>query len=87
MTSKAFALKVLDGMVGAVLGTLILSTAGFPTPWLAGLLDISAREFPGFSLFIVFAALWLMHEIGTSDSARDWRSVDSRQVAGSGPMK
>jgi hypothetical protein len=30
---------------------------------------MSPREFRGFSIFIVFAALWLMHAIAVSDSA------------------
>jgi ABC-type amino acid transport system permease subunit len=69
MTSKTIALRVLDGIIATVIGILTLSMAGLPMRWLSGLLAMSPREFRGFSIFIVFAALWLMHEIATSDSA------------------
>jgi hypothetical protein len=63
------ALRSLDSVVVVVTGVLILSIAGLPMDWLSYLLDMSAREFRGFALFVVFAALWLMHAIATSDSA------------------
>jgi hypothetical protein len=69
MTSKMIALRILDSVVVVVTGVLILSIAGLPMDWLSYLLDMSAREFRGFALFMVFAALWLMHAIATSDSA------------------
>jgi hypothetical protein len=69
MTSKAIALKILDGVIVTAIGILVLSMAGFPAEWLSGLLEMSPREFRGFSIFIVFAALWLMHAITVSDSA------------------
>jgi hypothetical protein len=69
MTSKTIALKILDGVIVAAIGILVLSMAGFPVEWLSGLLEMSPREFRGFSIFIVFAALWLMHAITVSDSA------------------
>jgi hypothetical protein len=69
MTSKMIALKVLDGIIAAGLGILILSLAGFPIEWLSHLVDMSPRKFHAFSIFIVFASLCLMHAIGTSDSA------------------
>jgi hypothetical protein len=69
MTSKLIALRILDSVVVVVTGVLILSIAGLPMDWLSYLLDMSAREFRGFALFVVFAALWLMHAIATSDSA------------------
>jgi hypothetical protein len=37
--------------------------------WLSNLLDMSAGEFRAFAIFMVFAALWLMHAIASSDSA------------------
>jgi hypothetical protein len=69
MTSKIIALRVLDGVIAIVIGILALSMAGFPMEWLSGLFDMSPHEFRGFSLFIVFAALFLMHAISISDSA------------------
>jgi hypothetical protein len=52
-----------------VTGVLILAVAGLPMDWLADLIDMSSREFRGFTMFIVFSALWLMHPIAASDSA------------------
>ena len=69
MTSKMIALRILDGVVVVVTGILVLSIAGLPMDWLSYLTDMSAREFRGFALFVVFAALWLIHAISTSDSA------------------
>jgi hypothetical protein len=69
MTSKTIALKVLDGVIATAIGVLGLSMAGFPVQWLSGLLEMSPREFREFSIFIIFAALWLMHVITVSDSA------------------
>jgi hypothetical protein len=69
MTSKTVALKVLDGVIATVIGILVLSMAGFPMEWLSGLFEMSPHEFREFSIFIVFAALWLMHAIVVSDSA------------------
>lgn len=69
MTSKMIVLKILDAIIIAFLAVLALSTAGLPVPWLPRLLHMSLREFHGFSIFIVSAAMWLMHAIATSDSA------------------
>jgi hypothetical protein len=69
MTSKMIALRMLDGVVVVVTTVLILSVAGLPMDWLSYLMNISAREFRGFAMFVVFAALWLIHAIATSDSA------------------
>ena len=69
MTSKTIALKILDGVIVTAIGILALSMAGFPVDGLSALLEMSPREFRGFSIFIVFAALWLMHAITVSDSA------------------
>jgi hypothetical protein len=69
MTSKMIALRVLDRIIMAMIGILMLSISGVPTDWLSDLLNMSAREFRGFSIFVVFAALWVMHAIATSDSA------------------
>jgi hypothetical protein len=69
MTSKTAALRALDGIIVVFIGVLVLSMAGFPIEWLSWSIDMSPREFRGFAIFIVFAALWLMHAIATSDSA------------------
>jgi hypothetical protein len=69
VTSKIIALKVLDGVITMAIGTLILSMAGFPMEWLSGLFDMSPHEFRGFAIYVVFAALCLMHAIAVSDSA------------------
>ena len=49
--------------------SMMLMIAGFPMDWLLAAADMSLREFQWFALFIVFAALWLIHAITTSDSA------------------
>jgi hypothetical protein len=69
MTSKTIALRVLDTVVVVFLAVLSLSVAGPPLGWLARLFHMSLGEFRGFSIFIVSAAMWLMHAIATSDSA------------------
>jgi hypothetical protein len=69
MTSKTAALRALDGIIVVFIGVLVLSMAGFPIEWLSWSIDMSPREFRGFAISIVFAALWLMHAIATSDSA------------------
>jgi hypothetical protein len=69
MTSKTLALRALDGVIIVFIGILVLSMAGFSMEWLSCSIDMSPREFRGFSIFIVVAALWLMHAIATSDSA------------------
>jgi hypothetical protein len=69
MTSKTIVLKMLDRLIIALLGILALSAAGLPLRWLARPLGMSLREFHGFALFIVIAAMALMHAIATSDSA------------------
>jgi hypothetical protein len=62
-------LRILDGTIAVGIGILMLSLAGFPIESISGLIDMPLREFRAFSIFIVFAALWLMHAIATSDSA------------------
>jgi hypothetical protein len=69
MTSKMIALKILDGIFMAATLLILLGVAGFPMEWLLSLADMSLRELQWFGLFIVFAALWLIHAIATSDSA------------------
>jgi hypothetical protein len=69
MTSKTVVLKILDALVVAFLAVLALSIAHFPIGWLPRLLHMSVREFNGFSIFIVSAAMWLIYAIATSDSA------------------
>jgi hypothetical protein len=69
MTSKTIALKVLDTVIAAAIGMVALSVAGFPIEFLSGAREMSSREFRAFLIFVIFAALWLMHEIAVSDSA------------------
>jgi len=69
MTSKTIALRILDGIFMAATMTVLLVVAGLPMEWLLTLADMSMREFQWFGLFIVFAALGLIHAIATSDSA------------------
>lgn len=69
MTSKIIALRILDGVFIAVTLLLMMGIAGLPMRWLLDLIEMSLREFQAFALFIVFAALLLIHAIATSDSA------------------
>jgi hypothetical protein len=69
MTSKRVALKILDGIFVASTTVLILWVGGLPIDWLSNLVDMTPVEFHWFAMFAVFAALWLMHAIATSDSA------------------
>jgi hypothetical protein len=69
MTSKMVALRILDGIFIGVTLVLMLGIAGLPMGWLLDLVEMSLREFQEFALFIVFAALLLIHAIATSDSA------------------
>jgi hypothetical protein len=69
MTSKMVALRILDVIFIAVTMVLMLGIAGLPMGWLLDLIEMSLREFQSFALFIVFAALLLIHAIATSDSA------------------
>ena len=69
MTSKAIVLRILDGIVITFLGVLALSLVGLPIGWIQRLFHMSADEFHGFSMFVVVAAMWLMHAIAVSDSA------------------
>jgi hypothetical protein len=69
MTSKMIALRVLDSIFVTFTTVLILWIGGFPIEWLTGLVDMSPSEFHWFAMFVVFAALLLMHAIATSDSA------------------
>jgi len=57
MTSKMIVLRVLDRIIIVALGILMLSVSGFPVDWLSDLLQMSTREFRGFSIFIVCASL------------------------------
>ena len=67
MTSKMIALRVLDSIIVVGTGGLILSIAGLPMDWLSRALDMSIGEFRAFAIFMVFAALRLMHAIASSD--------------------
>jgi hypothetical protein len=69
MTSKMIALKVLDGIFIGFTVVLMMGIAGLPMGWLLTIAEMSLREFQAFALFIVFAALLLIHAIATSDSA------------------
>jgi hypothetical protein len=69
MTSKMIVLKFLDVVFIAASTLILLGIAGFPMEWLLTFADMSLREFQWFGLFLVFASLWLIHAIATSDSA------------------
>jgi hypothetical protein len=69
MTSKTIALRVLDGVFIGFTLLLMLGVAGLPMDWLLDLVEMSLREFQSFALFVVVAALLLIHAIATSDSA------------------
>jgi hypothetical protein len=69
MTSKTVVLRLLDTLIAGFLAVLAMSTAHVPIGWLPRMLHMSIREFNGFSIFIVSAAMWLMYAIATSDSA------------------
>jgi hypothetical protein len=69
MTSKMIALRIFDGIFIAATLVLMMGIAGLPMDWLLNLIEMSLREFQAFGLFIVFAALFLIHAIATSDSA------------------
>ena len=66
MTSKMITLKILDGIFVGFTLTLLLVIIGCP---LEGCLGMSRREFEGFSLFMLFGLLSLIHAIASSDSA------------------
>lgn len=69
MTSKMIVLRILDATAVVFLAVLALLATGLPVEWLPRLFHMSLREFRGFSFFMAFAAMWLMHAIATSDSA------------------
>ena len=69
MTSKMIALRILDSIFIAATLVLMMGIARLPMDWLLNLIEMSLREFQAFGLFIVFAALLLIHAIATSDSA------------------
>ena len=69
MTSKMIALRILDGVFIGFTMLLMMGLVGLPMEWLLNLIEMSLREFQSFALFVVFAALLLIHAIVTSDSA------------------
>jgi uncharacterized membrane protein SpoIIM required for sporulation len=69
MTSKVIALRILHGVFIGFTMLLVLGVAGFPLGSLLDLIEMSRREFQSFALFVVVAALLLIHAIATSDSA------------------
>jgi hypothetical protein len=69
MTSKMIALRILDGVFIGFTMLLMMGVAGLPLQWLLDLVEMSLREFQGFALFVVFAALLLIYAIATSDPA------------------
>jgi hypothetical protein len=69
MTSKTIVLRILDAVTVVFLAVLAFSATGLPVAWLPRLFHMSPGEFRGFSFFIAFAAMVLMHAIATSDSA------------------
>ena len=66
MSSKVVTLKILDGIFVGFALILLLVIFGIP---LDRLLDMSRRELEGFSLFMLFGLLSLIHAIASSDSA------------------
>jgi hypothetical protein len=69
VTSKTVALRVLDWIFIAFTAILLLVVAGVPLDGLLDLIDMTSRGFQAFALFMLFATLWLIHAIATSDSA------------------
>jgi hypothetical protein len=69
MSSKTIALRILEDVFIGFTTLLMLAVAGVPMDWLLGLVAMSMREFKEFALFILFAALLLIHAIATSDTA------------------
>ena len=69
MTSKTIVLRILDAVTVVFLAVLAFSATGLPVEWLTRLFHMSLGEFRGFSFFVAFAAVLLMHAIATSDSA------------------
>ena len=69
MTSKTIVLRILDAVTVVFLAVLAFSATGLPVEWLPRLFHMSLGEFRGFSFFMAFAAMFLMHAIATSDSA------------------
>jgi hypothetical protein len=69
VTSKAIVLRFLDRVTAAFIAITLLSLVGVPMQWLSEKLDMSVPEFRGFSMFVIFASLWLTHAIATSNSA------------------
>jgi hypothetical protein len=69
MTSKTIVLKILDAITVTFLAALALSMTGLSMQWLPNLFHMPPREFQGFSMFVVLAAMSLMYAIATSDSA------------------
>ena len=69
MTSKVIALKILDALFVSAAIAVLLVILGLPMDWLLAAVNMSMREFQWFGLFVVFATLWLIHAIATSDSA------------------
>ncbi|WJR78230.1 hypothetical protein [Bradyrhizobium sp. NP1] len=67
MTSKLVALRVLDAVFVAFTTVLILWVGGLPIDWLSGIVDMAPVEFHWFSMFVVFAALLLMHAIANAE--------------------
>ena len=69
MTSKTIVLRILDAVTVVFLAVLAFSATGLPVAWLLRLFHMSVGEFRGFSFFMAFAAMVLIHAIATSDSA------------------
>ena len=69
MTSGMIALKALDLVFIGATTLILLGIAGAPMEWLLAFADASLREFQWVGLFIVFASLWLIHAIATSEPA------------------
>jgi len=68
MTSKRVVLRVLDCAFIALTLTLLLAIVGLRLD-LFDLVAMPLREFEGFTLFMLFGLLSLIHAIASSDSA------------------
>jgi hypothetical protein len=68
MTSK-IAVLIPDMAFVAFTTMLILWIGGLPLHWLLDLVDLARVELHWLAMLVVFAALWLMRAIATSESA------------------
>jgi len=69
MTPKNRALKILDAIFIGLTMTLVMAVGGLPVEWLFDLVSMTSLALEAFALVVLFAALWLIHAIATSDPA------------------